>query len=85
MEIINKSIIEETKKRIRIEKEISSSVELLQSELVNGELEEGIEVNWLESTNEWVVSHEYKVLVDNLASEKEADAVKDEIENLLYK
>jgi len=64
--------------------EIVNSVLLLQPLLVDGQLEEDLEVNWLESTNEWVVNHEYTVLVDNLHNEKSAQTIMYAIENLLY-
>lgn len=66
------------------ETEIIEAVESLRPLLVDGRLEEGIEVNWLESSDEWVINHEYTILIEGLESEQQANKIMYEIENMLY-
>jgi uncharacterized paraquat-inducible protein A len=45
--------------------------------------DERFEVNWLETTDEWVVNHGYTIIVDGLESEQEAESLLDAIEGEL--
>lgn len=64
---------------------IANVVRNIQSDLLSGEIEnlDELEVNWLESSDEYCVNYGDELLVDGL-TEEEAEAIREEIEEMVY-